>query len=83
MLWQAIRTATLQRERLRSFTAQVYVAVGTRSHPGFRATAEELVSLFPRASLDIYEGADHFEIHTTYVTRLAAALRALWAQVTA
>jgi pimeloyl-ACP methyl ester carboxylesterase len=81
MLWQAIRTATLKKERLRSFMAPVYVTVGTRSHPGFRATAEELVSVFPRASLDMYDGADHFEIHTKYVAQLAAALRSLWARV--
>jgi len=80
MLWQAIRTATLEKERLRTFTAPVYVAVGTRSHPGFRATAEELVALFPHAFLEVYEGADHFEIHTQYVARLATSLRALWAQ---
>ena len=80
MLWQAIRAATLEQERLRTFTAPVYVAVGTRSHPGFRATAEALVSLFPRARLEVYEGADHFEIHTQYADRLAASLRALWAQ---
>jgi pimeloyl-ACP methyl ester carboxylesterase len=79
MLWQAIRTATLKKEHLRSFLPPVYVAVGTRSHPGFRATAEEVVSVFPAASLEVYDGADHFEIHTKYATRLAAALRALWA----
>jgi pimeloyl-ACP methyl ester carboxylesterase len=82
VLWQAIRAATLEQERLRTFTAPVYVVVGTRSHPGFRATAEALVSLFPHASLDVYEGADHFEIHTQYADRLAASLRALWAQET-
>jgi len=43
MLWQAIRAASLAHERLRAFTAPVYVAVGTRSHPGFRATADALV----------------------------------------
>ncbi|HEV8713665.1 MAG TPA: alpha/beta fold hydrolase [Candidatus Binatia bacterium] len=75
VLWQAIRTATLEKNRLRSFAAPVYVVVGTRSHPGFRATAEELVSVFPRASLDVYDGADHLEIHTKYAARLAAALR--------
>ena len=80
MLWQAIRTATLETEQLRTFTAPVYVAVGTRSHPGFRATAEALVSVFPHAGLEVYEGADHFEIHTQYAARLAASLRALWAK---
>src|SRR5262249_47263187 len=81
VLWQAIRTATLAKDHLRSFTAPVCVAVGTRSHPGFRANAEELVAGFPHASLDVYDEADHFEIHTKYVARLAAALRALWARV--
>jgi pimeloyl-ACP methyl ester carboxylesterase len=80
MLWQAIRAAPLETERLRTFTAPVYVAVGTRSHPGFRATADAVVSLFPHASLGMYEGADHFQIHTQYADRLAAALRTLWAQ---
>jgi hypothetical protein len=80
LLWQAIRTATLEQEHLRSFTAPVYVAVGTRSHPGFRATAEALVSVFPSATLDVYEEADHFEIHTKHADRLATALRALWGQ---
>jgi pimeloyl-ACP methyl ester carboxylesterase len=79
MLWQAIRAATLEKKQLKSFSAPVYVAVGTRSHPGFRATAEELVALFPHASLEVYEGADHFEIHTQYADRLATSLRALWA----
>ena len=78
VLWQAMRTATIDTQRLRRFTAPVYVAVGTRSHPGFRATADELVSLFPHASLGVYEGADHFEIHTQYADRLATALRTLW-----
>jgi pimeloyl-ACP methyl ester carboxylesterase len=81
VLWQAIRTATLAKDRLRNFRAPVSVAVGTRSHPGFRANAEELVSVFPHASLDVYDGADHFEIHTKYVARLAAALRTLWASM--
>jgi pimeloyl-ACP methyl ester carboxylesterase len=80
LLWQAIRAATLEKERLKRFTAPVYVAVGTRSHPGFWATAEEVVSIFPRASLEVYDGADHFAIHTQYVDRLAAALRTLWTQ---
>jgi pimeloyl-ACP methyl ester carboxylesterase len=80
VLWQAIRAAAIDKHKLRRFAAPVYVAVGTRSHPGFRATAEELVSLFPHASLGVYEGADHFEIHTQYADRLAAALRMLWAQ---
>jgi pimeloyl-ACP methyl ester carboxylesterase len=83
VLWRAIRTATLEKDRLRSFMAPVYVAVGTRSHPGFRATAEEVVSVFPHASLDVYDGADHFEIHTKYAARLAAGLRSLWARVSA
>src|SRR5581483_470585 len=39
-----------------SFTAPVYVAVGTRSHAGFRAIAEALVSLFPHASLEGMKG---------------------------
>jgi pimeloyl-ACP methyl ester carboxylesterase len=82
VLWQAIRTTTLEKDRLRTLTAPVYVAVGTRSPPGFRATAEELVSLLPHARLDVYDGADHFEIHTTYAARLAEALRLLWARVT-
>jgi hypothetical protein len=82
MLWQAIRAATLETERLHTFTAPVYVAVGTRSHPGFRAIAEALVSLFPHASLGVYEGADHFAIHTQYADRLAIALRTLWANET-
>lgn len=80
VLWRAIRAATIDPRLLRSFAAPVYVAVGTRSHPGFRATAEELVSVFSRASLDVYEEADHFEIHTKYAARLATALRALWTQ---
>ena len=80
MLWQAIRTATPETEYLRTFMAPVYVAVGTCSHPGFRATAEALVSLFPHASLGVYEGADHFEIHARYADRLAASLRTLWTQ---
>jgi pimeloyl-ACP methyl ester carboxylesterase len=74
VLWQAIRAAALAKDRLRNFMAPVYVTVGTHSHPGFRANAEELVSLFPRTSLNVYDGADHFEIHTKYVARLAAAL---------
>lgn len=79
VLWQAIRAATMETSQLRRFAAPVYVAVGTRSHPGFRATGEELVALFPRASLDVYEGADHFDMHTKHVDRLAAALCTLWA----
>src|SRR5262245_17248090 len=81
VLWHAIRTATLTKDRLRSFAAPVYVAVGTRSHPGFRENAKALVSIFPHASLEVYGGTNHFEIHTKYVARLAAALRALWARV--
>jgi len=36
--------------------------------------------VFPHAGLEVYEGADHFEIHTQYADRLAASLRALWAK---
>jgi pimeloyl-ACP methyl ester carboxylesterase len=82
MLWQAIRAASLAHERLRAFTPPVYVAVGTRSHPGFRATADALVALFPHATLAVYEGADHFEIHTQCADRLAASLRTLWTSAT-
>lgn len=82
MLWRAIRAAMIDTQQLQRFVAPVYVAVGTRSHPGFRATAEELVSVFSRASLDVYDDADHFEIHTKYVARLATALHTLWARET-
>jgi len=62
--------------------AELHGAMGTHSHPGFQATADELVSVFPCASLDVYDGAYHFQTHTTYVARRAAALRSLWARVT-
>ena len=62
LLWRTIRAATLEKS-VYAPSAPVYVAVGTR-HPD-SDNGRALVSLFP-ASLDVYRGADHFEIHTQY-----------------
>lgn len=76
---RAFEEYDLDVESLRRFNRPVYIAVGGLSHPSEMRKAERLSTIFPEASVEVYEERHHMDPpHRGEAARFAKALRDLW-----
>ncbi|HWG08616.1 MAG TPA: alpha/beta hydrolase [Solirubrobacteraceae bacterium] len=78
----AVRSSSLDLDRLRTFPEPVYFALGGRSNPDyFGRMAERARAIFADFTLDVFEERHHFAPpHRVEPKRMVQALRAHWAR---
>jgi pimeloyl-ACP methyl ester carboxylesterase len=78
----AVRSSTLDLDRLRTFEQPVYFALGGRSNPDYFARmAERARAIFGDFTLDVFEDRNHFDPpHRIEPERTARALQQHWAR---
>jgi pimeloyl-ACP methyl ester carboxylesterase len=78
-MWPRWRDGTRGPLQLLPPVRDVYVALGGRTHPGFRAVAEWLGARVPSAVIDVYPERSHFDApHVAEAPRFAQALLSMW-----
>jgi pimeloyl-ACP methyl ester carboxylesterase len=76
---EAVRTADIDHDALRSFQRPVLYTLGGRSHAWYRAMGDRLARVFPDFTLKVFEERHHFDPpHRAEPERFAATLLAHW-----
>lgn len=78
---RALASSDVDPERFRAFPGPVYYSYGSLSNPTWADMPRRLEKLFPRFRWEEYEGASHpYTSHIKEPARVAAVLRAMWAE---
>lgn len=79
LIWPLWRAPDSGPRRLLPAVEATYIAVGGRTHPGFRVVADWLAEQLSAAAADVYPERDHFDPpHVAEPERFAAAVLAMW-----
>lgn len=79
LIWPLWRAPGSGPRRLLPPVEAIYIAVGGRTHPGFRVVADWLAEQLSAAAIDLYPERDHFDPpHVAEPERFAAAVLEMW-----